>query len=475
MDNIFLKGKEEILLVKGEYDLEGTILDKSSKLYRDIKEQLEYDFHKKAIKLNQCSKNLVGKGAEPNILFISKNQGGFSRKGIKIVHKDSEEFYTDVNFVDLALDEENVAQGELKIFTHELGHVMMDNILQDILKYSKASKQHCSIGITDYFMAFFEGWGEHFERMAYENIGKYKDMVEKEYGYDKDIINLWHCNRDEEFRREGVLKNKYIYRKIPIDMRKEKISTREAILREHISFDYDSTKILTAGEMMACEGVLATLFYRINTSKVIQHNGIKKEILDRFLIEPVKENDIEYDFHGIELAVLKNFWVWTLMKDNINDNMVPFIEYIKIWMEEFKEDKDEILNIFLSTTIGTTVTNDLKEIYEEASKQGAMGNIDKFIPLVKHYREEYKKVFEKIKNENIALDEMIPKEVWVKSKNMKIPSIIWEKESGVPLMVNMNTASINELMTIENMRMETAEKILAERNRGIYKINSCVK
>ena len=95
-------------------------------------------------------------------MFLSKTEGGFPRQGFILKEGEQTTEYPDLFFVDLVLDEKRLAQGELDIYSHELGHVMMLNIMGDEIPDQRSTKQHVSMGITDYSIAFFEGWGIHF-------------------------------------------------------------------------------------------------------------------------------------------------------------------------------------------------------------------------------------------------------------------------------------------------------------------------
>ncbi len=473
MELIFPNEIEEIcLVVKSKEDKEnffGERLDKNSSLYRNIMEQLDFDFHKLLIKLNQCSRNLSKNLEGPNILYISDNVGGFPRTGILLKEKNEYVEYKNLNFVDLVLNDETLRNGELGIFSHELAHVMMENIIPNMENYSKASKPHGSVGITDYFMAFIEGWGEHFERLVYENIDFYKDIYKKSFYYDKQILKLWNCNIDSEMRINGIYKNKYIYKKLLPQIDISNVDIEDVIIAHHTSDIYDRTKLLNPQEMMSSEGVIATLFYRINTNEILQNNYLKKDIISSFCIRDIpKDVQIENLFTPFENVILKNFWVWNSIKDNLNENSIPFIEYIKEWCKCFPEDKDEIINIFITTTLGETVDKELGKIYEKLSYEGMIGNMDDFIHILGEYRDKLNNLCKKVKNNEVAIDNLIGPELWIENKDVSLPKFLWSKDSKVNLMVNINTASVYEIMSLTNISYEQAEKILKLRNEKKY-------
>lgn len=473
MEFIFPNEIERIcLVVKSKEDKEkfwGERLDKNSSLYKNIMEQLDFDFHKSVIKLNQCSRNLAKNLEGPNILYISDNVGGFSRTGISLKEENEYVEYKNINFVDLILNDEVLQNGDLGIFSHELAHVMMENIIPNMNRHSKSSKPHGSMGITDYFMAFIEGWSEHFERLVYENIDYYKNIYEKSLHYDKQILKLWNCNIDSEMRINGIHKNKYIYKKLLPQIDISNVDIEDVIIAHHTSDIYDRTKLLNPQEMMSSEGVIGTLFYRISSSKVLQNNYINKDIVNNFCIRDIPGDvRVENVFTPFENVILKNFWVWNSIKDNLNEGSIPFIEHMKGWCRCFPEDKDEIINIFITTTLGQTVDKELGKIYEELSYEGMIGNMDNFIQLLGEYRNKLSDLCEKVKNEGIAIDNLIGPELWIENKDILIPKVLWDKSSRKPLMININTASLYELMSLNDISYSEAEKILKLRDEKTY-------
>ena len=210
---------------------------------------------------------------------------------------------------------------------------------------------------------------------------------------------------------------------------------------------------------------MATLFYRINTNDKIKNNYMKREDFNKFTLNEIPNSeDIKNIFSPFENVMLKNFLVWNFMKDKINEESIPVIDYITLWCDYFEDDKEEILKIFISTTLGTTFTNDLKEIYEELSLVGMVGNVDKFITKLEEYKELYSHIVKLVKDDKLSLSKNVYKEIWVKSDNIVVPSVLWDDKSKKPLMININTASIYDLLAINNIDFEKAEKIIKVRD-----------
>lgn len=88
------------------------------------------------------------------------------------------------------------------------------------------------------------------------------------------------------------------------------LGTEELILLEHTSPVFDKTRLKNAQQMLSCEGVLATLFYRINTNKILQDNYLEESFYNQFLLGPIPEGTEPKEFFTPkENVFLKNFYV----------------------------------------------------------------------------------------------------------------------------------------------------------------------
>lgn len=466
MEYIFENPNEMICIVREKDNVDGVnygeFLDKENPFYKEIMKELNLPFHKSVIKLNQCIRNLMKDNEGPNVLLLSENEGGYANCGIKIEDK----YYPNLNYVELVVDEDRLKNGELHIFSHELGHVMIHNIFRNFPK-GKSTKQHVSMGITDYFMAFDEGWAMHFERLAYDLIDKYRNV--KDSRAKRDLVKWWLCEADGELRINGVLNNSYIYKKVTEPFDKLDINIVNKIILEHTTTIFNSHKVKNPQEMLSCEGVIATLFYRINTNKKLQDSYENHEFYNRFLIKSLAEEmDVKDIFTPLENVILKTLWVWYKIKDKINENFAPFIEFIKGWCDCFPKDKKEVIEIFITTTLGKTVDNKLADIYEKASYKGMLGDIKGFEEEIIAYRDGILKLCKDLEEGQREIDENLGRELWIENTEVKIPKYFWGTEELVPLVINLNTASVYDLMSFYDMTLEKANKILEIREEKVY-------
>ena len=471
---IFPNPKEKICIVAADTQqtdmLSGRKMNPCNPLAVKIFEELELPFHQSVIKLNQCSRNLVSDTEGPNVLFLSRTEGGFPRQGLILKEGDKVEELPNLNYVDLVLDEGRLERGALQIFSHELGHVMMNNILTNIPE-AHAVKQHVSMGITDYSIAFYEGWGEHFERLTFDLAQPYADHFTRSFEFGR-MGSLWHSNIDGELRINGILQNTYIHKKLlPAGVDISQLSHEERILLEHTSPIFDKTRLKNAQQMLSCEGVIATIFYKINSDATLQGHYPENDFFDHFLLSPIPESVKPQDiFTPFENIILKNFWIWKKLNENDLIDKQIFIEFIKAWGDCFPEDKERILKLFLFFTVGKTVSDDLGKIYQEMAYRGMIGNYKLYMELSNTFIQSYLCLTEAVLSGEISINANVGPELWIVNDAVRVRSPLWSEESKHPLTINMNTASVYELASLPKMDLVKANEVIHKRDElGYFK------
>lgn len=471
MDYVFKNQREKISIVKGKGHYNhmpfGDEISESNLLYDEIIRELNFDFHQCVIRLNQCSRNFIKDTDGCNVLYLSDTDGGYPRKGVAVQTNDEIKEYPNLRYVDLMINEKNVKQGKLSIFSHELGHVMMENIWPSF-PVGKSVKPHASMAVTDYFLAFYEGFGEHFQRLVYDNVAYYNKLQREQEGFKDDISKLWHSKTDKDLRLTAVLNNQYIHKKLLPSLDTSSMEIQELIVLEHLSPIFDRIKLKNAQEMLSCEGVIATLFYRINTNKDIRYNYACKDFYNNFLIDKIPDDtDIRDIFNPFENVILKNFYVWSKLKDKINDDSIIFIHFIEEWINCFPEDRGVLIKIFISTTIGKTITNNLAKLYEKTAYYGLIGDMKNYLESSNSYNALLDSICEQAIGGKINLRQNIGEEFWIINKNFKMKPWMYIEEE-VPLTVNVNTASIYELCSFKQIPYNLAVQLVKKRDEQGY-------
>lgn len=459
-DFIFPDSSEKICIVKAENskELKGYKLDGESNLYNLIMKELNTSYFMSMIKLFQCSRNLSNNISGPNVLYLSENEGCFPRKGLYIKEADEYAYYKDLNYVDLVLDEDRVLNGDLYIYTHELAHTMIKNIMPDFPQ-GKSSIPHFSQCVTDYFTAFDEGFAESFEHTTCDNIKDYFNLKNNKLNFENNIIKLWICEFDAELRYDGVLKNSFIYNKLMPEI--ENLSLEEKLLLEQTCPNFNLASLKTGSEMLSCEGVIATIFYSLINDKVLQNNYASDDIYNKFLLMPAQ--NIKDIFTPYENVIIKFLWTFNIIGPNIKEDSVIFIDFIKAWCSSFPSDKERLISIFINITKGKTVENDLGNLYEQIAVNGMLGKAENMSRLIKEYKDKTQEICNKVLHNDLAIDNNVLKESWVQNNTVNTPEIFYPSNEKKPMMINLNTASFLQLMSLPNMTSASAYKIIENR------------
>lgn len=119
------------------------------------------------------------------------------------------------------------------------------------------------------------------------------------------------------------------------------------------TFCIDALK--NAQQMMACEGVIATLFYRIANSKRLRDRYREPQFYDRFVSPGKVTVDPQRIFGPYENVNLKLFAALREMSRQTFDVHSPLmIELVRTYARQFPDEAEAIYDVFLKTTRGVT-------------------------------------------------------------------------------------------------------------------------
>ncbi len=426
-----------------------------------IEKELASPYHRQLIAVTASAFHLLGNQTKRLVLLLSDQDGGFAKTGLywdqsegrvskgKVEQaKRSPIFAPDQAYVELVLDQDRVDQGALHIFGHELAHVLMDLVIPQYPK-GKSVKQHVSMGITDYFMAFYEGWGICFESFAHDHMDKYKKATRDLYSPDRDQVNKWHSYVDAELRLRCVQQNQYIYQKARPASWHEDLPLTEKILLEHTSPLFDCTRVRNAQELLSSEGVMATIFYRLCMDTDLKNSAMPKEVQQAFGLDTRKT-----PLAPLENILLKHVWIFWQIKDQVVDEQSPVFPFIKAWSTWFPEDKATLIHLFLQTTVGRTVTDDLASLHEQIGHHGLMGHVDDLRQGIGSYRKRLETIEKEVMIDWTLLDQNVGQEDWVQCPDTQIPTCLWIPDQTQALWVNRHTATPTEQELIEKTKVE---------------------
>jgi len=138
--------------------------------------------------------------------------------------------------------------------------------------------------------------------------------------------------------------------------------------------------------------------------------------------------------------------------------MIVLVEqYAKL----FPDEANRIYAIFIETTWGATVSQQLASALARAAEYGRRGDINSFrcerpFPLLDATISE-------VAAGQRTLGGNLGPEIWIVNSEFKIASPIWAADRRLPFTINLNTATEAELMTIRGIDLVAARNAIAAR------------
>jgi hypothetical protein len=452
---------------------------RDSTLTQHVREVMQNSFAQQALRLDRYARNLLlhepGRGAEqrltePMYLLLSGEEGGFARYGFWLQDQSGANRLVLAGYVDLVVDEEDIDSGNLEeIFSHELGHLILRSLLGEI-HGGPSRKMHQSMTVTDYPTAFDEGYAEHFQPLVRDaTVNPYLRELNKG-ATATDLNLLWLSRLDQQMRTDGVKRNSFIHRKaLPTAALEPDPDRCQLFLDSETSVDFLSDELKNAQEMMASEGVIATLFYRFVNDERLRNRYREAGFYQPFLAPGVSE--IKNAISPYENVNLKLFAAMgKVAAQSVNTHPPLIIEIVDAYASLFPEEAEAIYGVFLRTTHGVTTSQELATAFEGAAIAGRRGDIEAFRQQSAAAFALLKATTEQVAHDKLALGANLGPELWVVNSGFKIAPAVWERDRTLPLTLNLNTATEAELMTLPGVDLATAQRLVTERRaRGFFK------
>jgi len=452
-----------------------------SPLIEHVREVMQNSFAQQVLKLDRYARNLVlrepGRAAEPRLtepmyLLLSGEEGGFARFGFWLEDPRAGRRLVMAGYVDLVVDEGDVDSGGLEeIFSHELGHLILKSLLGDITS-GPSRKMHQSMTVTDYPTAFDEGYAEHFQPLVRDATDNANSRVLSKGATATDLDRLWLSRLDQQLRTDGVKRNLFIHRKAsPAAALQPDPDRYQLFLDSETSVDFLSDVLKNAQEMMASEGVIATLFYRFVNDGRLRNQYREAGFYQPFLAPGVSMADIKNVISPYENVNLKLFAAMLKVAgQSVNTHQPLIIEIVDAYASLFPEEAEAMYGVFLQTTHGVTASQELATAFEGATIAGRRGDIEAFRQRSGAAFVLLKATTQQVAQGKLALRANLGPELWVLNSSFKIAPAVWERDRSLPLTINLNTASEAELMTLPGVDLGIARRIVAERHaRGFFR------
>jgi DNA uptake protein ComE-like DNA-binding protein len=386
-------------------------------------------------------------------LFLAVEDGGFARKGfwLRPVHDDRERpdgrdrpdrsapeedstdrFVPDL-YVDLVVDANSVADGSFEeIFAHEMGHVFLRRLLPRLPDgYSRAA--HMSLTVTDNPTAFDEGFATHMQGLM-RRITQNESLRNQDLGLEqKPFLGWWLSRIDGAHRIDGVRRNWFVQAQIPLP------GAGDAVARRDQSTLFDTAHLKNGNQMMASEGVIATLFYRW----LVPGSTERAAVLERY-------------------AQMFDALVMLNRQPPINQKLDPdapfFLDLLDAYRKTNAKDAARVLAMMIDTTYGATADASLSPQFEVLAAHGRTGDMSAFTSDLKVARAALARLQDSVAKSPEKARAALGPSVW----------LFRDKPSA--LAVNLNTAEREQLMQLPGVDSSAADRALESRRaRGPFK------
>jgi DNA uptake protein ComE-like DNA-binding protein len=422
----------------------------SGALYEQLQKEAVQGFTGTVLALDELAQHKAGATvASPTWLYLATEDGGFARKGfwLREVHDDRErpegrdrreraaghepegEHFVAEPFVDLVVDPDSVANGGFEeIFAHEMGHVFLRRLLPKLPRgYSRTP--HASLTVTDNPTAFDEGFAIHLQglvRRLTHNVA----LRNQDLGLEsKPFVAYWLSNLDRTARIDGVRRNWFVQAQIPLPAGSDPLARRDQ------STLFDTAHLKNGNQMMASEGVLATIFYRwlvpgsAERAAVLQRYGALFDALRALNEQPHLEPDAPLVLDLIDARRMLD-----------------------------PKDGARVLAIVIDTTYGATADATLSAGFESLAAHGRSGDMAGFTSELKAARAALARLQETVTHSPATAHAALGPDIWL------------FKERPRALAVNLNTAEREYLLELPGIDAMTADRALdSRRAKGPFK------
>ena len=304
---------------------------------------------------------------EPAYLVLSDNQGGFPRAGFELENR----LHPDTAFVDLHRRSDLSGRpGAMdQIFPHELMHIIV-KLLAGQRPEGRATQVH-AIGVqTDRLTAFDEGFAEHAQVMAVDDADalpetkaiatdiRLRDQTRAQFdAYRSVMIARWAIatkprmtfplwfSRGEQVLRYHDVKANLFAREPEIPARLfTRGSAYEAYLLENVLPGSPAGAKKSVTRMLATEGVVSALFYRIVTAPNVRETKRDRAFYARFGLDAPPTD-------ALENAYLK---VFAAIHDGGYDTSAVIDAYGRLFPDERASIEAIRRDVFLGQDAATT-------------------------------------------------------------------------------------------------------------------------
>ena len=272
----------------------------------DVATVLSRGYAKRLVRLYEMAQRFARpeSAPQPAYLVLTDNQGGFPRQGLFLDRAQPRLAYVDLH----RRSTPSGRAGALdQIYPHELLHLIVADLAGPPPE-GHATQVHAVGVCTDRVTAFSEGFAEHGQLMAIDDPGAMpatraiaSDTAARDRAFDhmrayraaltarwsvatrsQMTFPLWFSRTEQVLRYHAVRENRFARApEIPERLLTERHAYRAYLIENVLPAEPDG-RPRPVGRMLATEGVVSYLFYRLVTSPAIQSSDAATEFYARF-------------------------------------------------------------------------------------------------------------------------------------------------------------------------------------------------
>ncbi|SDC88123.1 hypothetical protein SAMN05444678_106201 [Sphingomonas sp. YR710] len=367
-------------------------------------------------------------------IYLSDEDGGFARKDLYLQEGASAPRLCEDHYIDITADAGSIASGEFEeVLAHEYGHVLLRRLLGPI-PATPSRTPHSVLAVTDPVTAFDEGFGISMQPLAARLTATPGFRARIERRDPPSPRDFWFSRHETWLRETAVPNDDFVFEKPEPAAGAD---PREAWTASLVSAQIDPCRLKNGNRMLASEGVAATFFYRL------VNDGP----------EPPTER-----LHKLA-AALAHIGRWT---------DAPMIAFIRGWGEAFPPERMPATRLFVQTTYGATASDAAMQAAATLSCKGAGAALDDFVDGLKSVRAGQERLVGDIVGGRLAIDAAIGPGLWIADRAVRIPAQFWSTTPGLPLVLDLNSASAADLRLMLDAG-PLADRIVSARAEGRFR------
>ena len=378
------------------------------------------------LQLDAVAQRLLGQEhPQPTFLLVSAEEGGFARRGFWLMRGAGDPEWHADPYVNLAVDADSIEDGSFEeIFAHETGHVLLRRLLPGLpAGYSRVP--HSSLAITDYPTAFDEGFAIHFQALARELTRNPRLRLEDAGFAAKPFVPYWKDALDRTLRIRGVRDNLFVQRQLPWPAHLLAVSPDATTL-------FDPGELKNGQQMMASEGVIATLFYHLLDQPSPRTAVLRSRYTD--LMRTLRAVNASAPDPGTAV----------------------FLRLVQEHIRLFPERRSAWLSTVIGMTYGATVDAHLARASGELALLGRAGDAEAFAARLAPARKALTACVEAVARDPNRLSAALGPELWTAAAEASAAD-------PAPAAVNLNSAERSSLILWLKLDASTADRALASR------------